>query len=161
MAETIYDFTCNTLNGKSQSLSDYRGKVALIVNTASKCGFTPQYKGLEALYKKYNEKGFVILGFPCDQFGHQEPGGSSEISEFCEMNYGVSFPMYEKIEVNGNKADPLYKYLKKKAPGLLGTESIKWNFTKFLIGRNGEVIRRYATATKPADIETDIEKLLS
>lgn len=161
MAETIYDFTCNTLNGKSQSLSDYRGKVALIVNTASKCGFTPQYKGLEALYKKYNEKGFVVLGFPCDQFGHQEPGGSSEISEFCEMNYGVSFPLYEKIEVNGNNADPLYKYLKKKAPGLLGTKVIKWNFTKFLIGRNGEVIRRYSTATKPADIEKDIEKLLS
>ncbi|HET8707779.1 MAG TPA: glutathione peroxidase [Pseudomonadales bacterium] len=161
MAQTIYDFTCNTLNGKPQTLSDYRGKVALIVNTASKCGFTPQYKGLEELYKKYKDKGLVILGFPCDQFGHQEPGGSSEISQFCEMNYGVSFPMYEKIEVNGKGAHPLYVYLKDQAPGILGSKAIKWNFTKFLVGRNGEVIRRYASATKPKDIEQDIEKLLS
>lgn len=161
MAETIYDFTCNTLNGKPQALSDYRGKVALIVNTASKCGFTPQYKGLEELYKKYKDKGLVILGFPCDQFGHQEPGDSSQISQFCEVNYGVSFPMYEKVEVNGKNAHPLYVYLKDKAPGVLGSKAIKWNFTKFLIGRNGEVIRRYATATKPQDIEKDIANLLS
>jgi len=161
MAETIYDFTCNTLGGKPQTLSDFRGKVALIVNTASKCGFTAQYKGLEELYKKYQDKGLVILGFPCDQFGHQEPGDSSQISQFCERNYGVSFPMYEKIDVNGKNTHPLYVHLKDKAPGLLGSKSIKWNFTKFLVGRNGEVVRRYATATKPEDIEKDIQKLLN
>ncbi|UYM18814.1 glutathione peroxidase [Endozoicomonas euniceicola] len=144
------------LNGESCSLSDYRGKVVLIVNTASQCGFTPQYKGLESLYEKYGEKGLVVLGFPCDQFGHQEPGSSDEIGAFCEKNYGVTFPVFEKIDVNGDTAAPLYQDLKSAAPGVLGTKKIKWNFTKFLLNRRGEVIARYAPTTKPENLESAI-----
>ena len=144
------------LNGESCSLSDYRGKVVLIVNTASQCGFTPQYKGLESLYEKYREKGLVVLGFPCNQFGHQEPGSSDDIGSFCEKNYGVTFPVFEKIDVNGDTAAPLYQDLKSAAPGVLGTQKIKWNFTKFLLNRRGEVIARYAPTTKPENLESAI-----
>jgi len=141
-------------------MADYTGKVLLIVNTASHCGFTPQYAGLEALYQRYRERGLVVLGFPCNQFGSQEPGDAEEIAGFCQKNYGVSFPMFAKIEVNGDDAHPLYQYLKKAAPGLLGSEAIKWNFTKFLVNRQGEVNERYAPATAPESIANDIEKLL-
>lgn len=161
MAESVYDFTCATPKGEERPLSDFRGKVLLIVNTASKCGFTPQFKGLEALYEKYRDRGLEILGFPCNQFGKQDPGSNDEILEFCQLNYGVSFPMFGKIEVNGDGADPLYKHLKHEAPGLLGSEAIKWNFTKFLVDANGRVVRRYAPKDKPADIERDIEALLA
>lgn len=160
MASTVYDFTCQTPAGKEQSLDKYRGKVLLVVNTASKCGFTPQFAGLEALYEKYHDRGFEILGFPCNQFGKQDPGNNDEIMEFCQLNYGVSFPMFGKVEVNGGGADPLFKYLKKAAPGTLGLEGIKWNFTKFLINSEGEVVKRYAPTTKPQDIADDIEALL-
>lgn len=160
MAQTIYDFTAATLSGKEQSLADYKGKVVLIVNTASKCGFTPQYAGLEALYEKYKDRGFVILGFPCNQFGAQEPGSASEIEQFCQVNYGVKFPMFGKIDVNGSNAHPLYKFLTSAKPGILGTEAIKWNFTKFLVDKNGNPVKRYAPNTKPEDIAGDIEKLL-
>lgn len=141
-------------------MADYAGKVLLIVNTASHCGFTPQYAALEALYQRYRERGLVVLGFPCNQFGSQEPGEAEEIASFCQKNYGVSFPMFAKIDVNGNEAHPLYQYLKKAAPGLLGSEGIKWNFTKFLVDRQGEVVERYAPATAPESIARDIEKLL-
>ncbi len=141
-------------------MADYAGKVLLIVNTASHCGFTPQYAALEALYQRYRERGLVVLGFPCNQFGSQEPGEAEEIASFCQKNYGVSFPMFAKIEVNGNEAHPLYQYLKKAAPGLLGSEGSKWNFTKFLVDRQGEVVERYAPATAPESIARDIEKLL-
>ncbi|MET4692429.1 glutathione peroxidase [Endozoicomonas sp. NE40] len=144
------------LNGESCSLGNYRGKVVLIVNTASQCGFTPQYKGLESLYEKYREKGLVVLGFPCNQFGHQEPGSSDDIGSFCEKNYGVTFPVFEKIDVNGDTAAPLYQDLKSAAPGVLGTQKIKWNFTKFLLNRRGEVIARYAPTTKPENLESAI-----
>lgn len=157
---TVFDFSCKSGSGKDKSLEDYRGNVVLIVNTASKCGFTPQFAGLEQLYEKYKERGFVILGFPCNQFGRQDPGSNEEIQEFCQLNYGVSFPMFGKIEVNGSSADPLYKHLKKAAPGALGTERIKWNFTKFLVNRDGDVVGRYAPQTKPEDLEADIEALL-
>ena len=160
MTTSIYDFTCETTGGKKKSLNDYRGKVLLVVNTASKCGFTPQFEGLETLYEKYSDQGLEILGFPCNQFGKQDPGSNGEITEFCQLNYGVSFPMMGKIEVNGSGADPLYKHLKKEAPGALGTQAIKWNFTKFLIDTEGNVLKRYASATKPKDIEKDIKKLL-
>ncbi len=164
MANTISDFSAARLQGdsagESESLAPYLGKVLLIVNTASACGYTPQYEGLEALYQRYGERGFVVLGFPCNQFGAQEPGSESEIAAFCQQNYGVSFPMFAKIEVNGENAHPLYKHLKEAAPGLLGSEAIKWNFTKFLIDRKGEVVRRYAPATKPEAIAADIEALL-
>jgi glutathione peroxidase len=160
MASTVYDFTCQTVGGKDQSLSTYDGKVLLVVNTASKCGFTPQFAGLEDLYEKYRDKGFEILGFPCNQFGNQDPGSNDEIQEFCQLNYGVSFPMFAKIEVNGSGTDPLFQHLKKEAPGALGTERIKWNFTKFLVDANGEVVKRYAPTVKPKDIEKDIKKLL-
>ena len=143
-----------------QKLADYQGKVVLIVNTASKCGFTPQYKGLEALYNQYKDEGLVILGFPCNQFGQQEQGDSTEIGAFCEKNYGVTFPVFEKIEVNGDQAAPLYKDLKAEAPGLLGTQKIKWNFTKFLLNRQGEIIDRYAPTTKPEALEDDIREAL-
>ena len=149
---TVHDFEARSLDGKPASLRDYAGKVMLVVNTASKCGFTPQYKGLEALYEKYRDKGLVVLGFPCNQFGEQEPGSAAEIGAFCEKNYGVSFPMFEKIDVNGDAAHPLYQWLKKSAPGLLGSERIKWNFTKFLLDRNGKVVERYAPMTKPEDL---------
>src|SRR5690606_1426617 len=137
----LYGFSATTINGQPRTLGDYRGKVLLIVNTASKCGFTPQYKGLQALYEQYHDKGLEILGFPCDQFGHQEPGDEARISEFCELNYGVSFPMFAKIEVNGSNAHPLYQHLKSEAPGVLGSKSIKWNFTKFLVDRSGKVVK--------------------
>ena len=144
------------LNGKFQQLAEYKNKVVLIVNTASKCGFTPQYHGLEELYNKYKDQGLVILGFPCNQFGSQEMGNSEEIGAFCEKNFGVTFPVFEKIDVNGDDAAPLYQDLKSEAPGLLGTQKIKWNFTKFLLNRKGEVIDRYAPTTKPEDMEEDI-----
>ena len=156
----IYDFAVKDIHGKTVKLDAYKGKPLLIVNTASKCGFTPQYKGLEALYEKLHGKGLEILGFPCNQFGEQEPGTEAEIESFCELNYGVTFPMFEKVDVNGDSASPLYKYLKKEKPGLLGLEAIKWNFTKFLVDRNGKVIERYAPNTEPAAITGDIEKLL-
>ena len=158
---TVYDFSANTLTGKTRTMSDFKGKVLLVVNTASKCGFTPQYAGLEALYKKYKDEGLVVLGFPSNQFGEQEPGPDSEIAEFCEMNYGVSFPMFSKVDVNGDAAHPLFKYLTSSKKGLLGSQAIKWNFTKFLVGRDGKVIERYAPNTKPEELEVDIAKALA
>ena len=157
---TIYDYSAQRLDGTEESLSTYRGQVLLIVNTASQCGFTPQYAGLEKLYEKLQGDGLTILGFPCNQFGAQEPGSEAEIGQFCLKNYGVTFPMFAKIEVNGEGAHPLYKYLKDAKPGVLGTEGIKWNFTKFLIGRDGEPVARYAPQTKPEELEEPIRKLL-
>jgi glutathione peroxidase len=156
----IYDFSVKDIHGKTVRLDRYRGKVMLVVNTASKCGFTPQYKGLEALHQKFAGRGLVVLGFPCNQFGGQEPGGEDEIASFCEVNYGVTFPLFAKIDVNGDDAAPLYAFLKKAKPGLLGTEAIKWNFTKFLVDREGKVVERYAPNVEPAAIADDIEKLL-
>jgi glutathione peroxidase len=157
---SLYDFSAKTLQGKDVSLGDYRGQVLLIVNTASKCGFTPQYEGLEHLYKELHGQGLSVLGFPCNQFGKQEPGNAREIGQFCMANYGVSFPMFDKVEVNGGSAHPLFKFLKHEKPGVFGTENIKWNFTKFLIDRAGKVVARFAPATKPQDIEADIKTLL-
>jgi glutathione peroxidase len=157
---SIYSFSARTLGGEEVSLEQYRGKVLLVVNTASECGFTPQYAGLQKLYETYAGRDFVVLGFPCNQFGKQEPGDATQIGSFCEKNYGVSFPMFEKIDVNGANAHPLYRYLTGEAPGLLGLEGIKWNFTKFLVGRDGTVVKRYAPVTKPDAISGDIEKLL-
>lgn len=157
----VYDFKAEKLEGGEQSLSEYEGKVLLIVNTASKCGFTPQFDGLEKVFQKYKDQGLVILGFPCNQFASQDPASNREIGEFCQRNYGVNFPMFAKIDVNGSNAHPLYKYLTKEAKGLLGTEAVKWNFTKFLVGRDGNVIDRYATATKPEAMVKDIEKALA
>jgi glutathione peroxidase len=157
---SIYDYKANSLDGKEVPLSDYQGKVVLIVNTASQCGFTPQYAGLEALYKAYQDKGLTVLGFPCNQFGAQEPGSSAEIGAFCQKNYGVTFPMFEKIEVNGNHAHPLWTYLKDEKPGLLGTKAIKWNFTKFLVDRAGHVVARFGSNDTPESIKPTIEKLL-
>ncbi|HVE02510.1 MAG TPA: glutathione peroxidase [Rhizomicrobium sp.] len=157
---SIYDFTAKSLQGKDIALSAYKDKVLLIVNTASKCGFTPQYAGLETLYEKLSGKGLTILGFPCNQFGQQEPGSPEEIGAFCQMNYGVSFPMFDKIDVNGPKAHPLYQFLKDQQPGVLGTKNIKWNFTKFLVDKSGNVVDRFAPMTKPEDIEKSIEKVL-
>lgn len=158
---TVFDFSAADIKGKEQALSQYKGKVLLVVNTASKCGFTPQYKGLEALWEKYKDKGLVILGFPCNQFGKQEPGSSDDISSFCELNYGVSFPIFSKIDVNGGNAHPLFKHLKKEAPGLLGTEGIKWNFTKFLINREGQVVDRFAPTDTPESLEKKVAALLA
>ncbi len=155
----LYDFTATDISGKEVDLSTFEGKAVLVVNTASKCGFTPQYEGLEELYQAYAEEGLVVLGFPCDQFGHQEPGDEDEIQEFCQVNYGVSFPMFSKVEVNGDDAHPLYRWLKAEKGGALGAK-IKWNFTKFLVGRDGVPIRRYASTTKPEKIKGDIEKAL-
>ena len=160
MTADIYAFEVKTITGDKIRLGHYKNQVMLIVNTASKCGFTPQYEGLEALYAQYKDKGLVVLGFPCNQFGRQEPGSESEIAEFCQLNYGVSFPLFAKVEVNGDDADPLFKYLKKTQKGLLGSENIKWNFTKFLVDRDGEVIARFAPTVKPKDLAKDIEKLL-
>jgi len=157
---TIYDFTVKDIHGKSVKLGAFKGKVLLIVNTASKCGFTPQYKGLEALHKNLHGKGLAVLGFPCNQFGGQEPGSESEIESFCELNYGVTFPMFAKVDVNGDDAAPLWKWLKKEKPGLLGSEAIKWNFTKFLVDRQGKVVARYAPNDTPESIAADVEKLL-
>ena len=158
---SVYDFEAVSIEGKTASLSTQRGKVLLIVNTASACGFTPQFGGLEALWKTYAAKGLVVLGFPSNEFGQQDPGSNGEIASFCEMNYGVSFPMMEKVEVNGGQAHPLFKWLTKEAPGLLGTTGIKWNFTKFLVGRDGKVIKRYAPTDKPESITKDIEAALA
>ena len=157
---TAYDFSAKTLDGGDQSLSAYKGKAMLVVNTASKCGFTPQYTGLEKLWEQYQDKGLVVLGFPCDQFGHQEPGDADEIRNFCSLYYDVKFPLYEKVEVNGASAHPLWKWLKKEKPGLLGMEAIKWNFTKFLIDRNGRVVKRYAPTDTPEKIEKDLASVL-
>jgi glutathione peroxidase len=158
---TVYEFSATTIDGKPRSLSDYRGKVLLVVNTASKCGFTPQYKGLEAIYRQFNERGFAVLGFPCNQFGEQEPGEDATIAEFCERNFGVSFPLFAKVDVNGADAHPLFKHLTSEKKGLLGSTAIKWNFTKFLIGKDGRVIERYAPTTAPEDLIKDIEKALA
>ena len=156
----IYDFTVDDINGKPVKLNRYKGKVVLVVNTASQCGYTPQYQGLEKLYAELKGKGLEVLGFPCNQFGEQEPGSADEIASFCELNYGVTFPLFAKVEVNGAKAAPLYKWLKKEKPGLLGSEAIKWNFTKFLLDRNGRVVARYAPTDTPESMRQDIEKLL-
>lgn len=158
---SFYDFSAKTIDGQDAPLTDYQDKVILVVNTASKCGFTPQYEGLEALYRKYKDRGLVILGFPCDQFGHQEPGDEDEIKNFCSLTYDVTFPMFAKVEVNGDNAHPLYKHLKQEQPGLLGSKGIKWNFTKFLIDKSGEVVKRYAPTDKPAALGKDIEALLT
>lgn len=155
----ITDFSAQTLTGEERALADYAGSVVLVVNTASKCGFTPQYAGLEKLYADYAERGLVVLGFPCNQFMSQEPGTAEEIGAFCEQNYGVTFPMFAKVDVNGSQAHPLYKWLREEKGGLIG-DAIKWNFTKFLVGRDGKVIKRYAPTTKPEDIARDIEKTL-
>ena len=160
LSRTVYDYAAKSLGGQEQALAEFRGKVLLIVNVASECGFTPQYAGLEALQRKHAAEGFAVLGFPCNQFGAQEPGSEAQIRQFCESSYGVSFPMYAKIAVNGPDTHPLYVFLKSSEPGLLGTEGIKWNFTKFLVGRDGKVIKRYAPATKPEAIEADIVSAL-
>jgi glutathione peroxidase len=157
----IYDIEVCTLEGVEQKLSHYAGQVLLIVNVASRCGYTPQYTGLEALHERYRGQGLAVLGFPCDQFGHQEPGDAAEIREFCSLNYQISFPLFAKIEVNGAAAHPLYKFLKTARPGLLGSEAIKWNFTKFLVGRDGAVLKRYAPADKPESLSADIEASLA
>lgn len=157
---TIADFSATLPNGEQVSLADRLGKVVLVVNTASHCGFTPQYDGLEALWRRYGDRGFEVLAFPCNQFGGQEPGMADEIDRFCKVNFGVSFPLMAKIHVNGPDATPLYRWLKARAPGVLGTQAVKWNFTKFLIGRDGKVVRRYAPAVRPAKLEGDIEALL-
>lgn len=157
---TLYDIEVRTIDGETTSLRRFAGKVLLIVNVASKCGFTPQYKGLEALYESYADRGLVILGFPCNQFGAQEPGAEDEIASFCAATYGVKFPMFAKIDVNGEQAHPLYRLLKHEAPGLLGSEAIKWNFTKFLVDRNGKAVRRYAPTDTPQSIAKDIESAL-
>ena len=156
----VYGFETKTLAGADASLSDYRGKVLLIVNTASQCGFTPQYSGLEALWRKYQDRGFAVLGFPCNQFGKQEPGDAKQIANFCSLSYDVTFPMFAKIDVNGDHTHPLYAHLKDAQPGLLGSTAIKWNFTKFLVDRTGAVTARYAPTTKPAELEGAIERLL-
>ncbi len=158
---SIYEFSAQDIGGQSVSLGAFRGRVMLIVNTASKCGFTPQYEGLEALHKEYGDKGLTVLGFPCNQFGQQEPGDAAEIANFCKLTYDVDFPMFAKIDVNGPKAHPLYDYLKSQARGVLGSSSIKWNFTKFLVDRDGRVVRRYAPQAKPEALRADIEKLLA
>lgn len=159
MADDIYAFKVKTITGDEISLSEYKGKVLLIVNTASKCGFTNQYKGLQELYDKYKDQGFAVLGFPCNQFGAQEPGTKTEIKEFCEINYNITFPMFDKIDVNGDNASPLYIYLKANAPGFLN-DAIKWNFSKFLVGKDGKVVNRYASQKTPVSIQQDIEELL-
>ncbi|PLC51062.1 glutathione peroxidase [Pollutimonas subterranea] len=158
---TIYSFSAQTLHGDHEDLSRYRGQVLLVVNVASQCGFTPQYQGLESLYREYHERGFSVLGFPCDQFGHQEPGSAQEIANFCSSNYEISFPMFDKIEVNGPGAHPLFAWLKGEKSGVLGTRAIKWNFTKFLVGRDGRVLQRYGSTTKPDALRNDIEEALN
>lgn len=157
---SIYDYSAKTLDGQNVNLADYRGQVLLIVNTASKCGFTPQYEGLEALYKAHKDRGFTVLAFPCNQFGAQEPGDAAEIANFCSLTYDVSFPVMSKIDVNGADAHPLYKFLKKEQKGVLGTEAIKWNFTKFLVGKDGQIVDRFAPTVKPEDLKVAVEALL-
>ena len=158
---TAYDFEVKDITGATVPLSRYKGQVLLVVNTASKCGFTPQFEGLEALHKSYGARGLAVLGFPCNQFGAQDPGSDSEIASFCSLNYGVSFPMMSKIDVNGDGAAPLYQWLKSEAPGILGSKAIKWNFTKFLVGKDGTVIKRYAPQDKPEGLKADIEAALA
>ena len=160
MSNALFDIPVTTIKGEQKTLADFGGKAVLVVNTASKCGFTPQYKGLEALWQEYGERGLRVAGFPCNQFGAQEPGDSGEISEFCELNYGVSFPLFKKVDVNGANAHPLFVELKQQAPGVLGSKGIKWNFTKFLVDGQGRVIKRYAPTTKPEELRADIEALL-
>jgi len=157
---SVYDFTVKNIRGKDVKLESYKGKALLIVNTASECGFTPQYKGLEALYRKYKDQGLEVLGFPCNQFGSQEPGNEQEIATFCETNYDITFPMFRKVDVNGEGAAPVYRYLKSAKPGVLGTEAIKWNFTKFLVDRGGNVVARFAPNDTPESIERDVAKAL-
>lgn len=157
---SIYDFSMRRLNGKEQSLADYKGQVLLVVNTASKCGFTPQFEGLEELFKDLRDKGLTVLGFPCNQFGSQDPGSDDEIGEFCQINYGVSFPMFSKIDVNGMATAPLYKHLKSERPGLMGTKGIKWNFTKFLVDRDGTIVKRFSPNDRPQSMRKTIEALL-
>lgn len=158
---SVYDFTVQSLDGETLTLSRYRGKTLLIVNVASECGFTPQYEGLEALYRRYKSKGLVVLGFPCNQFGRQEPGNAIEIRQFCTRNYGITFPLFGKIDVNGRDTHPLYQFLKAQAPGTLGSQAIKWNFTKFLVSTEGEVLKRYGSSTTPGEIEKDLLPVLS
>ena len=160
MAGSMLDIPCVTLGGEHKKLGDFPGKALLVVNTASQCGFTPQYKGLENVWQQYKDQGLVVLGFPCNQFGKQEPGDEGAISEFCELNFGVSFPLFKKVDVNGSDAHPLFVNLKKSAPGLLGSQGIKWNFTKFLLSADGTVIKRFAPTTKPEDLTAEIEALL-
>ncbi|CAH0123546.1 glutathione peroxidase [Peribacillus sp. NPDC101481] len=157
---SIYEFEVNKINGETISLEEYRGKVMIIVNTASKCGFSPQYDDLQSLYVQYKEDGIVVLGFPCNQFLNQEPGDDLEIDSYCKLNHGVTFPMFAKVNVNGKEAHPLFSYLTENAPGVMGSKSIKWNFTKFLIDRDGNIVSRYAPKTKPLEMEEDIKKLL-
>ncbi|WP_249138608.1 glutathione peroxidase [Phycicoccus avicenniae] len=157
----LQDFSATTLQGAPKNLDDYAGKVVLVVNTASQCGFTPQYEGLEKLYQEFKDEGLVVLGFPCNQFGGQEPGSAEDIGEFCQMNYGVSFPMFEKVEVNGDDAHPLFRWLRTEAKGALGSEKIKWNFTKFLVGRDGRVIKRFGSNTKPEKLHAPVQKALA
>jgi glutathione peroxidase len=161
MPTSIYDFEAPSITGKTVPLASYRGKVILIVNTASKCGFTPQFEGLEKLWKEYEAQGLMVVGFPCNQFGGQDPGSNGEIAEFCQLNYGVSFPMMAKVDVNGGDAHPLWKWLKSEKTGLLGIDMIKWNFTKFLVGKDGQVLERYAPNDEPKKLRTDIEKALA
>jgi glutathione peroxidase len=156
----LYEYTVTTIDGQTRTMENYRGQVLLIVNVASKCGFTSQYAGLEALYRRLRDKGFTVLGFPCDQFGHQEPGNEAEIQKFCSLTYDVTFPLFAKVEVNGSGTHPLYTYLKKAQPGLFGSESIKWNFTKFMVNREGQVLKRYAPTDTPEKIEDDLITLL-
>jgi glutathione peroxidase len=158
---SVYDFKAKSIGGQETPLSNFQGKALLIVNVASQCGFTPQYKGLEALYQKYKDRGFVVLGFPCNQFGSQEPGSEAEIQGFCELNFGVTFPLFSKIDVQGEKAHPLYAYLKERLPGVLGSESIQWNFTKFLVDRQGNPLKRYASTDTPESLQGDVEKALA
>src|SRR5699024_435429 len=158
---TFYTMSAETIQGETLPMSEYEGKVVVGVNTASKCGFTPQYKGLQALYEEYGDQGLVVLGFPCNQFGQQEPENDAAIEEFCELNFGVTFPMFAKVEVNGDGAHPIFKWLKSEAPGILGSEGIKWNFTKFLINKKGEVVQRYAPKDKPEALKSQIQKLLA
>jgi len=160
MTQSVHEFNVSTISGEEISLSQYKGKVLLIVNTASKCGFTPQFEGLEKLYQMYSDKDFYVLGFPCNQFANQDPGTEKDILEFCQLNYGVTFPMFSKIDVNGDNTAPLYKYLKSEAPGILGSEKIKWNFTKFLVDRDGKVVERFGSKTAPEKLDDNIEKLL-
>jgi glutathione peroxidase len=160
VSESIYDFSVQDIKGNDHDMAEYRGKVLLIVNTASKCGFTPQFEGLQALHKDLGERGLDVLGFPCNQFLNQDPADNGAISQFCSLNYGVDFPMFAKIEVNGPEAHPLYRFLKQQAKGLMGSEKVKWNFTKFLVNRDGQVVRRYPPTSKPEAIRADIEKLL-
>jgi glutathione peroxidase len=157
----MYEFDVTTIEGHPKSMGDYRGKVLLVVNVASQCGYTPQYAGLERLYRKYKDSGLVVLGFPCDQFGHQEPGTEHEIQAFCSLQYDVTFPMFRKVNVNGDDAHPLFKYLKSQKKGILGSEAIKWNFTKFLVGADGAVLKRYGSSDTPDQIETAIAKLMN